>query len=111
MLRVRGRVTAGRLRVDVETDLPEGEVALELVDLADTGEAEWPAELDAELACTIVDAENFLEWGLAFEDSDGLRTQFRFGAENGFDGKIRNEDAGERHGKPVVGRWREAASY
>jgi hypothetical protein len=69
------------------------------------------AGLDAELARTIVDTENFLEWGLAFEDSDGLRTQFRFGAENGFDGKIRNEDAGERHGKPVVGRWREAASY
>lgn len=48
-------MTGGRLRVDVETDLPEGEVALELVDAAEN-EA-WTPELDAELARRAADVE------------------------------------------------------
>jgi hypothetical protein len=61
------------------------------------------ARLNAELAGAVVDAENFLERRFAFEHSNRLRAQFRFGAQNGFDGKIGNEDAGVGH-RTVVGR-------
>lgn len=43
MLRVRGRVAAGRLVVDEPVDLPEG---AEVDVLVADGDDEWPAELD-----------------------------------------------------------------
>jgi hypothetical protein len=36
-------------------------------------------------------------FSLTFEHGHGLHAQFGFGAENGFHGEVRNEDAGERH--------------
>ena len=43
-----------------------------------------------------IDCNNFFQWRFAFEDDERVRLQFRFGAEGGRHGKIRNVDAGER---------------
>src|SRR5262249_37362323 len=45
----------------------------------------------------IVDANYFLQRWFAFEHSYSLRAQFRFRAQDRLQGRVRNEDAGERH--------------
>ena len=49
-----------------------------------------------------IDRNNFFERRVAFEDDDGTGLQFRFGAERSGHGKIRNVDAGERHGVEFI---------
>jgi hypothetical protein len=44
-----------------------------------------------------VHGKNFLQRRFTFEHNHRLGTQLRFGAEECFHGKIRNEDASKRH--------------
>ena len=53
---------------------------------------------DAHAGGLFIDRDNFFQRRFAFENGDGARLQFRFGAECGRHGKIRHVDAGERHG-------------
>jgi len=44
-----------------------------------------------------ISGENFLQWSFAFQYNYCLRAQLRFSAQQGFHGKIGNEDASKRH--------------
>ena len=53
---------------------------------------------DAQAGGFFVDGNNFFQRRLAFENGEGARLQFRFGAQGSRHGKIRHVDAGEWHG-------------
>src|SRR5215470_5203710 len=57
------------------------------------------ARLDARAASLFVYSKNFLQWRFAFEHRNRLRPQLRLRPHNGFGRKVRDENAGERHGE------------
>jgi len=56
------------------------------------------ARSDAQVDGFFIDRENFFERRFAFDNGERAPLQFRFGAKSSRDGKIRNVDAGKRHG-------------
>ena len=56
------------------------------------------ARCNAHAGGLFIDRDGFFQRRFAFENGDGARLQFRFGAQGSRHGKIRNVDAGERHG-------------
>ena len=53
---------------------------------------------DGQVLGVCIDRDHFFQGRFAFEDRQRMGLQFWFGAERGRNGKIRDVDAGERHG-------------